>query len=252
MQESKEPKSSEEKRFVQAINASNIILRPVEELREILRLVIVKVGLRAENWPNDVEKSVLIEHIVTNYGSHTNEEIKLAFDMAISGRLDLAERDISCYESFSCLYFSKIMNAYRKWASKNYVYMVKEEVKQIEKEDLNERTMAEWYKEIERRIVVDKMKLDFIPLSIYEWIDKQGGINITDEQRISYNQKAAMYRKEFLANQLLKYDSEENRVMLENFRKMIKQGYIQGKEYNIVDSLSKKMILYDMIVEKNK
>lgn len=77
---------------------------------------MVKVGLRAQNWPNELEKIILIQHIKENFGGNTVEEIKLAFDMAISGRLRLDEKEINCYENFSCLYFSKIMNAYRDWS----------------------------------------------------------------------------------------------------------------------------------------
>lgn len=39
--------------------------------------------------------------------------------MAIQGKLSV---DAVCYENFSCLYFSGIMNAYRTWASSVYEY----------------------------------------------------------------------------------------------------------------------------------
>lgn len=85
-----------------------------EELKEILRFVMIKVGLRAQNWPNDLEKLVLFEHIISNFGGNRIEEIKLAFDMAIGGKLDC---EVNCYENFSCYYFSTIMNAYRRWSA---------------------------------------------------------------------------------------------------------------------------------------
>lgn len=100
-----------------------------ENLKEVLRLCMVKVGLRANNWPQNEEKAVLIAHIVENYGGHTAEEVKLAFDMAISGNLDID--DVNCYENFSCAYFSKIMNAYRRWAA--------QEVKTIRPDSLPEQ-----------------------------------------------------------------------------------------------------------------
>ena len=78
---------------------------------------MVKVGLRGDNFPTGPEKSLLLAHIYENYGNHTPEEIRLAFDMALSAKLGLDIQDVKCYESFSCLYFSTIMNAYRVWAS---------------------------------------------------------------------------------------------------------------------------------------
>lgn len=78
---------------------------------------MVKVGLRSQNWPEGEEKAVLIEHIVSNFGGHRIEEIKLAFEMAIAGKFDV---EVNCYENFSCYYFSTIMNAYRKWSAQAY------------------------------------------------------------------------------------------------------------------------------------
>lgn len=75
---------------------------------------MLKVGLRGKNFPNGVAKSLLLDHIYTNYGNHTPDEIRLAFNLSVAGKLQVD--DVNCYENFSCLYFSKIMNAYRVWA----------------------------------------------------------------------------------------------------------------------------------------
>ncbi len=52
-----------------------------------------------------------------HFGNHTPAEVRLAFDLAITRQLELKEADISCYQSFSVEYFSRIMSAYRSWAS---------------------------------------------------------------------------------------------------------------------------------------
>ena len=78
---------------------------------------MVKVGLRGSNFPDGAEKDLLLAHVNLNYGNHTPEEIRLAFDLALSAKLGLDISDVKCYESFSCLYFSTIMNAYRAWAA---------------------------------------------------------------------------------------------------------------------------------------
>ena len=78
---------------------------------------MLKVGVRGANLPGREETAILLEHIVKNYGNHTPDEIKLAFDLAITGKL---ECEATCYENFSCLYFSKIMNAYREWAREEF------------------------------------------------------------------------------------------------------------------------------------
>ncbi len=117
-QELKPLKIGEEEKLALALKSKSIKDSSFDEVKEVLRFVMMKVGLRAQNLPNDLEKVVLYEHIVSNYSGHTLEEIKVAFDMAISGKLDFTDgQSAVCYENFSCLYFSTIMNAYEKWAA---------------------------------------------------------------------------------------------------------------------------------------
>jgi hypothetical protein len=81
---------------------------------------MLRVGLRSQNLPGKEETALLHGHLRTSYGSHTIPEIDLAFELAITGQLDLDQKEVVCYENFSCLYLSGIINAYRNWASKTY------------------------------------------------------------------------------------------------------------------------------------
>lgn len=81
---------------------------------------MVLIGLRAQNFPDEIETQILLGFITENYGGHTPAEIKLAFEMAITRKLDA---EVNCYENFSVTYFVSIMEAYREWA--------KEQIKQL-------------------------------------------------------------------------------------------------------------------------
>lgn len=108
----------DEKKFTIALASKIVKDSSFDEVKEVLRYVMMKVGIRSQNLPNDIEKLVLYEHILENYGGHRIEEIKIAFNMAISGKLEFNEGEsVIPYENFSCLYFSTIMNAYERWAS---------------------------------------------------------------------------------------------------------------------------------------
>lgn len=98
-----------------------------DPILEVLRYVMVLVGVRAANLPNAVEKDVLVTYICRHYGGHTPEEIKLAFEMAINGQLELKSEDVTSYENFSVLYVARIMNAYQKWASQEFRQSIKED-----------------------------------------------------------------------------------------------------------------------------
>lgn len=110
-------KTGEALNFELAISEKRINDDDPERLKQVLRLVMVKIGLRSNNWPNDEEKKILLAHIFENFGGHTVSEIRLAFEMAMDGKFDV---DANCYENFSCLYFSKIMEAYRGWAKEMF------------------------------------------------------------------------------------------------------------------------------------
>lgn len=122
-QKSAPSRTSEESRLLDSVKEARIIDGDIEDLNKALRYSILKIGIREANLPNEIEFGVLVDHIIQNYGTHTPAEIRLAFDMAISGKLDV---DPVCYENFSCLYFSSIMNAYRKWASQAHDHILRE------------------------------------------------------------------------------------------------------------------------------
>jgi hypothetical protein len=109
-------KTGELSRLQQAILSPLICESGLEQISQVLRLVMLKLGIRANNLPGQEETAVLFAHIIESYGGHRIEEIKLAFQMAIAGKLDIEANEVNAYENFSCLYFSKIMNAYRLWS----------------------------------------------------------------------------------------------------------------------------------------
>lgn len=120
---SKLQKTSDEETFELALQEprlhqlpGNVFTDKDHPLKQTLRAVFFMVGLRPENYPTDEDKALLLAFIVENYGGHTVAEIRLAFKLAITGKLDLPLRDVKCYENFSVLYFASIMEAYRKWA----------------------------------------------------------------------------------------------------------------------------------------
>ena len=100
--------------------------RSEEDIKEVLRYVMVLVGLRGINMPTDEEKYVLLNFIRLNFGNQTPEEIRLAFEYAIAGKFEI---DAKCYENFSCEYFGRIMKAYIDF-SRNEVKVKPKEIEE--------------------------------------------------------------------------------------------------------------------------
>ncbi len=99
--------------IIRAQSTGNIRTRPENDLKQVLRMAMLMVGLRGANMPTDEEKYVLLAFIKSNYGNQTPEEIAIAFEYAVAGKLNT---DCKCYENFSCEYFGRIMNAYIEYA----------------------------------------------------------------------------------------------------------------------------------------
>lgn len=84
------------------------------ELKQVLRYSMLLVGLRANNMPTEEEKFVLINFIKTNFANVTLAQIKMAFDMAVAGKLGV---DAKCYENFSCEFFGRIMARFLEYSA---------------------------------------------------------------------------------------------------------------------------------------
>lgn len=163
----------------QALESVLIRKATIEQIKEVLRLVMIKIGLRAQNWPTDEEKLVLIEHIVSNYGGHTLQEIKLAFDMAIADRLEV---EVNSFENFSCLYFSTIMNAYRLWAKNEVKQLPKKEQKQLLQSNYEKMTDEEFIEMNFRTWQVLK-NYGIISVKCYGILVAQKKINLSQEEK---------------------------------------------------------------------
>jgi hypothetical protein len=82
-----------------------------ESIKMSLRYIFTLVGLKSENLPSELQKMVLIEFIESEFAWMTPEEMKLAFKMAVAGKLDV---EINHFQNFSSIYFAAVANAYRE------------------------------------------------------------------------------------------------------------------------------------------
>lgn len=81
----------------------------IGNLEKTLLWAFALTGLKSENYPDPNQMDVLIQFIQTNYPTHTSDEIKQAFNLAIAGKLDV---DANHYQSFSGPYIARILNGY--------------------------------------------------------------------------------------------------------------------------------------------
>lgn len=163
--------------------------RSEEDLKEVLRYVMLLVGLRGNNMPTDEEKYVLLNFIRSNFGNLTPEEIKLAFEYAISGKFEI---DVKCYENFSCEYFGRIVNAYIEYSRNEVKVKPKEieEAKPVPNDNVLKMqaidTVNMYADQIEKARNEDK-SFTFIAggLSVlWDYLDKLGIQSLTTQERL--------------------------------------------------------------------
>lgn len=246
-------RSGEENKFFEALEDRKIIHSSLEELKDALKIVMIKVGLRSSNFPDETEKAILIDHILKEYGGHTCQEIKLAFEMAIAGKLEslnskqqVITLDPNCYENFSCLYFSEIMNAYRVWAARVYNLLPKEELKQIEnKTGIIDQEMEEWINEWKVKInSIDNPTL--IPPLFYDWLISKNLLVIENSlKKVYLHNHAVALRQNNLSN-AAKSEGEHGASTkeLKEFTAMRDAGVFEGREVERLKELAKKISVY--------
>lgn len=225
--------SGEANKFIEARKEQLVKNEPQKRLTEVLRLVMLKVGLREANLPAAEEEMVLKAHIISEYGNHTCEEIKLAFDLAIAGKLEIETKNISCYENFSCLYFSSIMNAYRLWA-KEQSSQIKVKPKEVEEEEkvITEDDKKEWIEGVKNR---ENLNFQDIPILFY------GYLNLKNEA--DNYEKAMIYCYHQIAEENTSFAYKKTRMT--EFKRQRAQGYFEGEFRVLVKNTAQRMSVFD-------
>lgn len=99
--------------IVAAIQSTTRIrdLEDDEPIKQALRYVFTLIGLRSDQIPSDLEKTVLINFIRGNLKNYAADEIKIAFELALNGTIQV---ETNHFGRFSALYLTTIFNAYNK------------------------------------------------------------------------------------------------------------------------------------------
>jgi hypothetical protein len=101
---------SKTKQIKQALNSALISQLPDEKIRELILVLMKFVGIRPENYPDRITRSLLEGYLRKNV-LLTHDEMLLAFEWAVNGTLDV---NTDHFQSFDALYLQRIINAYQR------------------------------------------------------------------------------------------------------------------------------------------
>lgn len=150
------------------------------QLTEVLRYCMLLTGIRADNMPVAEEINTIFNFVRSQFGGHTIQEIKLAFDLAMSGKLDI--QDTKCYENFSCEYIGRIMVSYRRWADQQ----IKPEIKKEKKELPEAQKPVDWSDDWEKIIKwaeEGSLYIYRISPAIFDWLVNKGELTVSSKEK---------------------------------------------------------------------
>lgn len=118
-----------------------------EPIKQALRYVFTLIGLRSDQIPTEIEKTVLINFIRGNLKNYAPEEIKIAFELALNGKFEV---ELNHFGRFSALYLTTVFAAYQKYRSKIAADLSRKTI-ESQKNNLEQRSKdPEFQKETDR------------------------------------------------------------------------------------------------------
>ena len=173
------------------------VLEREERVKGALRYAMTLVGMKAQNMPTDSEKQVLVDFVIRNFGEHTAEEVQLAFDMAVSGQLDV---DATAYENFSAAFFGRVMLSYRKWATQEHEQQSPQIEQKHAKIEPNTGEAVDWSFMLDM-VVNDanngQIYKSYISTDLYNWLINTGRMNPSKIEKLeAFRSAAAQYKFE--------------------------------------------------------
>lgn len=239
---------------------------------KLFRYLFTLVGLRFVNYPNDLETLFLHQYLKETFGGHSLNEVKLAFKKAVNGELNLKPEEIHCFENFSPLYLSRIMNAYRIWASEKFRSIEKHippseaDQKLLEgprKDDLHWGKIIE--DEYQHFLSFGKEKAKYWPVEIYNQLVKDDFIEselwrkamvVVRKKAVEdlVKQKVALEIRKFPTadkNKRVEFASSINLTNIMTLEKKIEQ-YKSGEKDGEIELLAKQYCILQFFMLKKK
>lgn len=117
------------------------------------------------------------------------------------------------------------------------------------KEDVSDKAMRDWFAEIVRRVKVGEITFEYMPPTLYDYLDKCGEIIASKEEKWQYLQKSVACRAGQLQKEWEKDGSADNYQALQNFRMMREKGCFVGDEVVRLKGLAKKLLFFDLVLK---
>ena len=203
--------------------------------------IYLLIGLRKTQFPAREEDVFNVTFIKKNYGHKTINEIIEAFELAVTGKLDV---DVKHYDQFTLPYFCRIMDAYRIFNNERILATPPPKLKEIayqmtDEERLNE--IEEWRKK--------DYDFKILPLYLYDWLLKYSLHAITDDLKADYYQRAVRVHENELRRNFELFGEKQPyadylKLKANNFEK------ISDKDLNTITNIFKRIFINEYLCKE--
>jgi len=217
------------------------------ELDNWAQALLVKINAITGWTIPDETTDILVDQfrkkIAESYANCNPDEIEYAFRNYGTGVKDWGKQmNLSLIDEVMIPYLGRRLELSRLEEEKS------KPIHQIEnKEDMSMEAMQMWFEEIKEKVKSGNILLEFISPMLYEWMDSNGNINKTREEKFEYVRRATNYRLSKLREELENEDCAINRYNLSEFVRMMNAGTLEGSEASKVKILAKQMCFFEIV-----
>lgn len=152
--------------------------RSNEDIQKKLLIIMSMIGISMQNVPTGNDKHILTSYMRKHLTNYSLSDMGIAFTLYVQGKLDFNE---SHHGKFSVLFLEKVMQSYKRYkVSLPNTPPPAQEINLLpeERETLNRNSALQCFD----RYRQSGNLIDFGNI-IYDWLDRRGHINLTDERK---------------------------------------------------------------------
>ena len=217
------------------------------EIKNVLTAFAALVGMPSTSLPTPEIMLVTIEAIKRNFGNMFEGEVRTAFEMASTGKLDAEDH----YHSFSLKYICGVLNNYRIQVNKAVRFA---ESRRVEPQPSISNEEVDWQSTID--FLVDQVKEQdvrslIIPVAIYDWLIKTNKVTLTIDQKLSWLKKAEIELEGDIFEKTVSRDvTGEERQWSELLKT---SSYKKGDRlHNKLTIIAKRLVVRDYLIKKSR
>jgi len=194
-----------------SIESETIKQCPTNKVEQLMAYLYTLCGF--EKMPSETQDMVLISFIRNNFSDITLDEIKLAFELGISGETGV---NMKHYHNFNAIYFSDVINAYKAYqrGQKDIKLELTEPATMTPKQERD--TTISWlnnhvFPRIEKFFKTGEYDLPDYGNTLYNYLEKKF-INFTKERKLKIKEQARLeLLKEYRIEKIAK-PSQRNEI----------------------------------------